>query len=424
VSERDLDVVVFGASSITGRRVAAYLAGRAGEVGARWAAAGRNREKVEGTLAEVGVEGAETIVADLGDPPSLEAMARRARVVLNLAGPYTTQGRPVIEACVGARAHYVDLSGEIPFVRRMVDAFDGPAATAGVKVVQVCGFEALPPDLAILLAAETARERWGESLAEVDSVVTVKPLPGMPLPSDMLSGGTMQSMAEVVRDEDAAAITDPAALVDDPQAAAAIRRRSPISLRPRRRGDGTVIGPMAPAAFINPAVVHRTNALLAAERGEAVQPFRFREGVGFPGAAPSVPIRYAVAGTLAGVQAGMSRLAGAGSATRRRAGNALSSIFPSAGFGPRPDRLEGWRWRMTVEARTGGGRELVVTVDGEGHPGYLTTATMLGEAGLMLAEANATPDRAGCLTPATALGTAGIERFERARLRFSTAMPT
>src|SRR5688572_28255058 len=239
MGERDLDVVVFGASSVTGRRVAAYLAGRAEEVGARWAAAGRNREKVEGTLAEVGVEGAETIVADLRDQASLEAMARRARVVLNLAGPYTTQGRPVIEACVAAGAHYVDLSGEIPFVRRMVDAFDGPAAAAGAKVVQVCGFEALPPDLAILLAAETARERWDETLAEVESVVTVKPLPGMPRPSDMLSGGTMQSMAEVVRDEDAAAITDPAALVEDPEASAAIRRRSPISLRPRRRSDGT-----------------------------------------------------------------------------------------------------------------------------------------------------------------------------------------
>ena len=37
-----------------------------------------------------------------------------------------------------------------------------------MKIVQVCGFEALPPDLAVLLAAETARERWDEGLAEVD----------------------------------------------------------------------------------------------------------------------------------------------------------------------------------------------------------------------------------------------------------------
>ncbi len=44
---------------------------------------------------------------------------------------------------------------------------------------------------------------------------------------------------------------------------------------------------------------------------------------------------------------------------------------------------------------------------------------MLGEAGLLLAEPGATPERAGCLTPATALGTGSIDRFERARLRFS-----
>jgi short subunit dehydrogenase-like uncharacterized protein len=76
---------------------------------------------------------------------------------------------------------------------------------------------------------------------------------------------------------------------------------------------------------------------------------------------------------------------------------------------------------MSIEARTRGGQEVAVAVDGEGHPGYLTTATMLGEAGLMLADAGATPDRAGCLTPAVALGTESIDRFERARLRFSVA---
>ena len=421
MSERDLDVIVFGASSVTGRRVAGYLADRAGETGASWAAAGRDRGRVEETLAATGVEAPEIIVAETGDTGSLERMAGRARVVLNLAGPYTSRGEPVIGACIAAGTHYADLSGEIPFVRRMTRAFDSLASEAGVKVVQVCGFEALPPDLGILLAAEAARARWGEALAEVDSRVSVTPLPGLPRPSDMLSGGTMQSMAEVVGDEDAAAIADPACLVADPAAAAAIRLRSPISIRPRRGAGNSVIGPMAPAAFINPPVIHRTNALLAAERGERLEPFRFREGVAIEGSAATLPLRYAAAGALAGVQAGLGRLARAGGGFRRRAGSAMGSILPSSGFGPRPDRLEGWRWRMAIEARTGGGHEVGVAVDGEGHPGYLTTATMLGEAGLMLADAGATPDRAGCLTPAVALGTESIDRFERALLRFSVA---
>ena len=140
----------------------------------------------------------------------------------------------MIEACVAGGAHYVDLTGEIPFVRQMIDAYDARARDAGVKVVQVCGFEALPPDLAVLLAAETARERWGEGLAEADLEVSVEGPPGMPRPSDMISGGTLQSLAAAAGGEDASAVTDPAALITDPAVAAEVRRRSPIKVAPRR----------------------------------------------------------------------------------------------------------------------------------------------------------------------------------------------
>src|SRR5450631_277035 len=119
VSDRDLDVVVFGATGVTGRQVAGYLAERAAETDLRWAPAARDAEKVKRTLGEAGVSASETIVADVSDPGSLAAMASRARVVLNLVGPYTLYGRPVIEACVSHGAHYVDLTGEMPFVRRM-----------------------------------------------------------------------------------------------------------------------------------------------------------------------------------------------------------------------------------------------------------------------------------------------------------------
>ena len=158
--ERDLDVVVFGATGVTGRRVSAYLAEQSAATGARWAAAARDADKLSRILAEDGVTGAETIVADLSDSDSLLAMAARAKSVLNLVGPYTPHAGPVIEACVTGGAHYLDLTGEIPFVRRMIDRFDGPAKEAGVKIVQVSGFEALPPDLMVLMAAEAADERW------------------------------------------------------------------------------------------------------------------------------------------------------------------------------------------------------------------------------------------------------------------------
>lgn len=415
---RDFSVVVFGASGIAGRNVAAYLAERAGEVGAKWAVAGRDPDKVKRVLGAVGVEAPEVIRADVGDPESLAAMARRARVVLDLVGPYTLYGTPVIEACVANGAHYADLTGEMPFVRRTIDAFHERAASADVKVVQVSGFEALPPDLAVLLTAETARQRWGDELAEVDVDVSFRPPPGRLRLADSVSGGTLQSGAEQMDDPDAARIADPAALIPDDDLASKVRQRSPIATAPRFNARGKVIGPMTPSAFINPAVIHRTTMLTAAARDAQPAPFRYREGVAMVEQIPTTPLRYAAAVALSGFQAGFGALARARPSVRRRAAAAMRRLMPSSGFGPTGEALQDWHWGLEVDARTDGDRRLSVALDADGHPGYLSTSRMLGEAGLLLAEDGATPAGGGCLTPAAALGTGGLDRFERAGLRF------
>jgi short subunit dehydrogenase-like uncharacterized protein len=419
VNERDLDVVVFGTTGVTGRRVAAYLAERSAETGLRWAAAARDTAKLERVLEEIGVRAPETMAADVADASSLAVMASRARVVLDLVGPYTLYGRPVIAACVAGGAHYMDLTGEIPFVRQMIDEFDRPAAAAGVKVVQVSGFEVLPPDLLVLLAAEHARDRWDEGLASVDLEVAIKPPPGMPRLSDGMSGGTFQSLSAVAAADDAASIVDPALLIDEDAVAAAVRRVSPIALTPRRGAGNTVIAPMAPAAFINPAVIHRSAALIAAAEGRPAEPFRYREGVLLGGSAATLPMRWTLAGVMSATQICLRGMARARPAVREPAANLLARLGPPSGYGPDADRLEGWRWTMAVHARTTGGHELEANLDADGHPGYLATARLLGEAGMLLAEDGATPERSGCLTPAAALASACIPRFERAGLRFS-----
>jgi short subunit dehydrogenase-like uncharacterized protein len=420
-TDRDFSVVVFGASGIAGRNVAAYLAQREGETGARWAVAGRDPAKLERILGEIGVQAPETLVADVEDPASLATMASRTRVVLDLVGPYTLYGTPVIEACIDNGAHYADLTGEIPFVRRTIDAFHDRAAAAGVKIVQVSGFEALPPDLAVLLAAETARERWDEELAEADVVVSTQQPRGRIGLADLISGGTMQSMAEVTAGEGAEQIADPAALIADPQLAEEIRRRSPIALAPRSNANGDAIGPMTPAAFINPAVIHRTMALTAADRGADPAPFRYREGIAIPGSGATLPLRYAVAGLLSATQASFGALARARPSVRRHASRAMRRAFPDSGFGPAGDRLEEWAWRLAVEARTAGDHHVRIEIDADGHPGYLTTSRMFGEAGLLLAEDGVTPAGGGCLTPAAALGVGTLDRFAKAGLRFSVS---
>ena len=149
-------------------------------------------------------------------------MASRATVVLNLVGPYMLYGESVIEACVDAGCHYVDLTGEIPFVRRMNAAFDARARAAGVKIVQVCGVAALAPDLGIALAAEAAARVDDHFVAvDVESRIVEQPMP--PRPSDILSGGSLQSIVAVAGDPEIDCIVDPGCLVSDPATAQAAR---------------------------------------------------------------------------------------------------------------------------------------------------------------------------------------------------------
>lgn len=411
--DRDVDVAVLGAAGVTGRRVVAYLASRALETNSRWAAAGRDPDKVRRVLAEEGVHEPEVLTVDIDRPQSLNALAERSRVVLNLVGPYAPVGRQVVAACVAASTHYVDISGEMQFIRRVITEFDEVARAAGVKVVQPAGFESLPPDLLVRALAERAKERFQQSLAEVELEARIKNLlPGLPRPSDTMSGGTSQTMIAALLDDDATVAVDPAALIADPARAEHIRSWSPIKVRPRRGIDGSVVAPMIPVAFINPAVIQRSAEL----SGEP--PFRYREGTALPGAGAMRVPSLALAGILGGLQALQRRSVHTSPVARRRYARIMSAVMPTSGFGPRPDRLEGYTWSMTVHARTTGGHTIEGRVSGSGHVGYLATARMVGEAGLLLLGDGPTPTTAGCLPPSLALGTVNLSRFSPARLTF------
>src|SRR5260370_33723578 len=125
---------------------------------------------------------------------------------------------------------------------------EGGGGEGGVRVVQVCGFESRPADLAVMLAAEAGRERYEEELASVDLEVAIDPLPGRPRASDIVSGGTLQSMFALAGADGAELAIDPAALIDDEAAAVSVRHVSPIVVAPRLGSDGTVIAPLCAAA--------------------------------------------------------------------------------------------------------------------------------------------------------------------------------
>lgn len=88
----------------------------------RWAIAGRNRQKLEVVRDEVGVT-VDVLVADSQDQSEIDAILSQTRVILTTAGPFALYGNTLVDACVRFKTHYVDITGETPWVRTLIDRY-------------------------------------------------------------------------------------------------------------------------------------------------------------------------------------------------------------------------------------------------------------------------------------------------------------
>ncbi len=398
--DRELDVVVFGATGFAGRLVAGYLAGHA-PGGARIGLAGRSERRLAEARAGLGAAASAwpLLVADSADPVSVEVLARAARVVVSTVGPYRAQGLALVEACAAAGTDYADLTGEVLFIRDSIDRCHDVAASTGARIVHGCGFDSVPSDLGVLVLHHAARADDAGDL--LDTTLAVTALRGG------ISGGTLASLMGQL--DEVRASAERRRVVGDPYALSPDRTAEP-DLGDERdldwvRYDGDLrmwTGPWAMAG-INTRVVRRSNALQDWAYGRR---FRYREVTGF-GASPAAPMMAVTASAAtkaaqAGLAFGPSRML-------------LSQLLPAPGQGPGDKTRRTGFFRIQIHTRTSAGARYLGTVEARGDPGYAATSVMLGETALCLAlDRDHLPDRAGVLTPATAMGAALTARLRSA----------
>src|ERR1700750_2526984 len=136
-SSAKFDIVVYGATGFTGRLVAEYLAAHyRDDKDLKWAMAGRSLDKLKTVRDEIGAP-ADTplIVADAGDAASLKAMIDQTRSVITTVGPYLLYGNELIAACAASGTDYFDLCGEVPWMRRVIDAHQATAERSGARIM-------------------------------------------------------------------------------------------------------------------------------------------------------------------------------------------------------------------------------------------------------------------------------------------------
>ncbi len=408
--DRELDVVVFGATGFAGRLVAGYLAGHApGDV--RIGLAGRSAPRLADVRARLGAAASAwpLLVADSADPVSVAALARAARVVVSTVGPYRAHGLGLVGACAAAGTDYADLTGEVLFIRDSIDRYHDIAAGAGARIVHCCGFDSVPSDLGALLLHHAARADDAGDLQDTTLVVTA--LKGG------ISGGTLASMMGQQDEVRASAerrqvVRDPYALSPDRAAEPDLGGEGDLD---RVRYDGGLrmwVGPFV-VAGINTRVVRRSNALQGWAYGRR---FRYREVTGF-GAGPAAPVLGAAASAaLKALEAGLAF-------TPSRA--VLGRLLPAPGQGPSEKTRRTGFFRIQIHTRTSAGARYLGTIQARGDPGYAATSVMLGESALCLAlDRDRLPDHAGVLTPATAMGPALADRLRSAGFTLATQQLT
>lgn len=416
---REFDLMIFGATGFTGVQTASYINRLAPEAGLKWAIAGRNKNKLEEMVAEHQLKPAGVVVADALDKSSVDAMIKRTRVLVNLAGPYTIYGPNVVAACAEQGVHYADLSGEVLFTRDMIARHHDTARANGARIIPAAGYEALPFDLGSLLVSERFKEKFGSVPKQVNSVTQFHFKGRFIYPSDTLSGGTWGSAVETFAAEDLDGISDPHLLIDDARSwLPESSQQYNILKNALPKGHGW-LAPMVPMPWLNPAVIYRTQELLSEEGGK--QGYTYREGMDTSGYVPGDRLLKPVAALsmAMGVEISDRLMHLNNTAPRKALGKILKAIGPKPGDGPKPERLDLWSYTTEFTATGEAGETATATVKGDGQPGYKSTTDIIGQVGLLLAGDEARlPKRTGILTPASALGLDVLDDFAKARLRF------
>ncbi|KAF1990987.1 hypothetical protein K402DRAFT_389188 [Aulographum hederae CBS 113979] len=192
-SERQYELVLFGASGYTGKLTAEHIV-KYLPTDLKWALAGRSEQKLSALRdalkainpdrKEPGIE-----VAELSKP-DLDALAKKTKLIITTVGPYHMYGTVCFEACAENGTHYVDCTGEVPWVKDMIDKFHEKAKSTGAIMIPECGIESAPPDLQAYILAKYVRKQLNVGITDtINSIFEI---------SGSVSGGTLLTVLTIM----------------------------------------------------------------------------------------------------------------------------------------------------------------------------------------------------------------------------------
>jgi len=131
------------------------------------------------------------IIADSSKPQTLINVVNNTRVVISTVGPFARYGTPLVELCATHGTSYCDITGETDWVREMIDRYDDVARKTGAYIVNMCGCDCVPWDIAtLMLSKHFAKLNYDGDREVLNEVRFFDEQLGE------LSGGTMETLFE------------------------------------------------------------------------------------------------------------------------------------------------------------------------------------------------------------------------------------
>lgn len=188
-SSAQYDIVLLGATGYTGLITAEYLHQNI-PTHFKWAIAGRSESKlknINSTLAKLDSKRTTPDILTVNlNTAELVVLAKKTRVIINCIGPYTLYSTPVVQACAETGTHYLDVTGETPWVREVLRKYESTAQKSGAIIIPECGVESAPSDMLAYVATKLVRDVW--DCGVMDMVGSIHELK-----SNGVSGGTLAS---------------------------------------------------------------------------------------------------------------------------------------------------------------------------------------------------------------------------------------
>ncbi|KAF8808044.1 saccharopine dehydrogenase [Phlegmacium glaucopus] len=435
------DILILGATGFTGKLITGYLSTHPQRSQFSLALGARSPQKLKALVEKLNLSqsSVKLVQVDVTNEAEVERAVRSTRVVINTVGPYWLWGTPVVRSCARNGVHYVDLTGETTWTRKIIYEFDYFATKTGAIIVPSCGFDSVPSDAAVHLANKTLKSIGPSTNGEylnMDTSTSAFSFRGG------ISGGTIASFMTAIESVPDSVRRE----TRQPYATSPIVGITPPPFRFLYNLSIPGMKPLIGAFFImgpgNTALVQRSCGLLELYAKSANDIVTRKEALLGCYGSNFKYSEFQVMSSIASVIVYTAAMVfGVGMLLIRYL---VKKILPQSGEGPSEERMQNGFFKVTnITTSTSSPPVQVKTViKGKGDPGYRSTSVMIAESALcfllpLVSESsNAIRDKkdnlhalpplarkGGILTPMTAFGDVLLQRLEETgRFEFSSSI--